>query len=225
LIVGVVFVALCGAGAYYVYQNLQAIGAKVAREAAVAVIEDLDLSDEEKRKIIAQIDRVVDEYEAGRITLEEVGSVLEELAESPLTSLIVVYAAMENYVGPSGLSDEEKTDAKRTFQRIARGFAENKISQDDIETALDYVSTTTETGERQFSESVTDEQLRAMLDECNRVADEAGIPDEDFEIDVAQEFKRAVDRALGVDTPDEPVAPADDAAPEDAVKPQAGESS
>jgi len=223
LIAAVVLVALCGVGAYYVYTNLQEIGAKVAREAAVAVIEGLELPVEEKREVIAQIDRVVDEYRAGHITLQEVGSVFEELANSPLMGLIMVYAATEKYVEPSGLSDEEKEDAKRIFQRIARGLTEEKISGEDLEAALDHVSTTSETGERQLSESVSDEQLQSMLEECNRVADEAGIPDEDFEIDVAREFKRAVDRALGVDTPDEETVPDDDA-PEDAVEQQTGKS-
>jgi hypothetical protein len=59
-----------------------------------------------------------------------------------------------------------------------------------------------------------------MLAECKRVADEAGIPDEEFVIDVGAEFKRSVDRALGVDTPDEQAAPPDDAPEEDAVEQQ-----
>ena len=70
LIACVVLVAVCGVGAYLIYRNIKAIGTKFAREAAVAVIEDLDLPPEEKHEVIAQIDRVVDEYKAGRITLE-----------------------------------------------------------------------------------------------------------------------------------------------------------
>lgn len=186
-------VVMCGAGTWYAFKKLP----DFARNTAVTAIEQSDLSDEDKRVVVEQVDRVVNEYKAGNISLEQVGEVFEEFAQSPLMNVLLAKAAMEKYVSPSGLSDEEKTEAKMTLERAARGVFEKKISQGELETTLDMISTKTG-NQRQFANSLSDDELRKFLAECKRLADAAEIPEEPYEVDVGGEVKKAVDRALNV---------------------------
>jgi len=154
-----------------------------------------------------EVDRVVDQYRTGQITLEDLGRIFEELAKSPLMQYIVIYAVEKQYVEPSGLTGEEKQAAHLTLQRVLRGMHEQKIQQDDLEPALDHLSVKKQDGRRQMRNVVTDGELRKFLAECQRVADQAGVPVEPFEIKISEEFRNAVDRALR--SPHKPETPAD----------------
>lgn len=201
LVLGLVCLAICGVGGYLGVKNAP----DWAHRAVVAAVNDSDLSAEDKQKITAEMDRLLAEYKAGNVSQEQVRSALEELGKSPLPVLIMAYAAMENFVTPSGLSDTEKAEAKLAFQRIARGTFQKKIDPDDLETALNYVSKKDFNGNRQLKSRVSDEELRSLVKECTRVADEAEIPNEPFEVEFAAEVKRIVDRALGTTPADETV--------------------
>ncbi|MBI2477704.1 MAG: hypothetical protein HYV60_03370 [Planctomycetia bacterium] len=194
VLLGLMFVGilLCGFGTWYVVKKAP----DWARDAIVSGIEGSDLTAEDKQIVTEQVDRVVDDYKAGKITMQQLGEIAQELSESPLLPLMMAMAAEEAYVKPSGLSDEEKEQAERTFQRVARGVFEKQIDTDELNTALDFVSTADANGNRQFKNPVTDEDLRLMLTELKRLADETEIPDEPYEVNVGAEFKAAVDRVL-----------------------------
>lgn len=167
-----------------------------SRNMLVSTIEASELPADQKQRIVAQIDRVVSEYKAGRASFQQVSSVLSELADSPLFSLSMAYAAAVQYIEPSGLGAEEKEEARIALQRVARGVYEKRISVEQLDPALDYVSTRQPNGQRQFAENVTDQELRALVAECRRLADDHDIPPGPFEVDIAAEVQRAVDRAL-----------------------------
>jgi hypothetical protein len=162
----------------------------------VSVVRDSDLEEEEKQAIIAQVNRVVDQYQSGKITTEDLGRIMEELAESPLMGAILIRSVEVKYIEPSGLSEEEKADARVTLQRVLRGMYEEKLKPDDIEAAMELVSYETANGQRQLKDRVSDEELRAFLQECKLQADEAEVPDEPYEVQISEELKRAIDRAL-----------------------------
>jgi len=123
--------------------------------------------------------------------------VLRNLGESPLFALAMVYGAEKKYVEPSGLSDQEKKDARLALQRAARGVYEKTISQNSIQRAMDRISTAGPNGERQLKERITDDELKAFLKDLKDLADKAEVPEEPFEVDIGEEFKKAVDKALG----------------------------
>ncbi|HRX79084.1 MAG: hypothetical protein H6821_00355 [Planctomycetaceae bacterium] len=194
VLLGLMFVGilLCGLGTWYVVKKAP----DWARNAIVSGIEGSDLTDEDKQIVTEQVDRVVDEYKAGRVSIEQLVEISQELSNSPLLTLMMAMAAEEAYVKPSGLSDEEKEQAERTFERVARGVFEKQIETDELNTAMDFVSTVDSNGNRQFKSPVADEDLRLMLAELKRLSDEAEIPDEPYQVNVGAEFKAAVDRVL-----------------------------
>ncbi len=199
LIMLVLFAVACGGcvyAVYYVTVNAKAMLADAIREALIQSIQDSELRDEDKTVIIAQANRVTDEFKAGRITVEDLTTILQNLGESPLISLGVVYVIEEKYVKPSGLSQEEKDEAKLSLQRAARGVFEKKISQQDLEAVSDQISDVDADGNRQLKESISDEELRTFLADLKQLADDAEIPEEPFEVNIGDEFKKAVDKSL-----------------------------
>lgn len=167
----------------------------------VSIVNQSDLPADQKRRIVVQVDRLVGEYKAGRVSFQQLQQVAQEFGESPLFGLMVVFAASEKYIQPSGLTDAEKKDARIAMQRLVRGVYEKVITPDKVDVVLDFVSKKDAQGNRKFEDTVTDEKLRAMIAECRRMADEAKVPDGPFEIDAAAEVEKAVDRAIAKPAP------------------------
>jgi hypothetical protein len=196
LIVAVVGLLICGGVAWYVVRNFKTLATNLARQAIVSAVEQSELDPAEKTAVIAEVDRVIDQYRSGQISTEDLAKIMQGLAESPVMGAILVFSIDAKYVQPSGLSDEDKQGAKRTLQRVLRGAAEKKLSHAQIEAALEPVTKGTSEDNRQLKETVTDEELRRFLEQLKQLADEAEIPDEPFEVKISDEFRQAVDRAL-----------------------------
>jgi hypothetical protein len=187
---------LCGGAVWYVASNVKRVAADAIRNGVVSGVNSSELSDEDKQKIVVQIDRVVDDFKAGKINLEDLGKIAEELSETPLIGAAIIFMADEKYVKPSGLSDEEKDAARRTLQRVARGVHENKLTMSDLNGSIELISTTGLDGERQLKDSLTDDELKEFMASLKQKADDVEVPDEEFKIDIGNSFKEAIDRAL-----------------------------
>jgi hypothetical protein len=199
LVVFGIFLCLCGGVAWFLHANIgriRAFAADTAREAIVSGIRESNLDEQEKEAVVVQVDRLVERYKSGDITLEQLGRVMEELAQSPLMGVLVMVSVDAQYIQPSGLSADEKEQAQRTMQRVLRGFLEEKIRQEELEEAMDFVMDRREDGSRDMKDSVSDDDLRAFLSQLKERADAAEIPDEPFEVDISEEFGQAVERAL-----------------------------
>ena len=191
-----VLALLCAGGTWYTVRNAPRLGADLTRSTLTQFVENSELKPEDKRAVIAQIDRVAAKYKRGEITLEQVTQIGEEIMQGPLMVLLMALAAEEQYLNASGLSAEEKAAAKRTVQRVGRGVVEKKITEEELDPLLDHVSTKGANGQRAFAEKLTDEQLRQFLTEAKALVDAKGIPDEPYQVDVGAQLKSAVDRVL-----------------------------
>jgi hypothetical protein len=196
LIIGVVSIVICGGAGWYAARNFKRLVSDAARQAIVSSIEQTELDPTEKQALVVQVDRVIDQYRTGEISLEDLARILDELSKSAVMQGIVIAAVETAYVEPSGLSDEEKQAAHLTLQRVLRGMHDERIKPGDLDTALAYVSNEVEDGQPQLKNRLTDDELRSFLAECRRVADQAEIPAEPFQIKFSDEFRQAVDRAL-----------------------------
>jgi hypothetical protein len=207
--VGLVCALLCVGGVWYVKQNAGKWVAGMAREVIVAVIEESEIADEEKAEVIAQVDRVVNAYKQGRISEQDLERLMQEFQSSPAFMMISAWGLEKAYLDPSGLSDEEKEAGRRSIQRAFRGLVEKKITQeqfarvmpqDNSDVRMD-VAATTDGGKAVVKNSerpgqaLTDEEVRKLLADLKKLADDAEIPDEPFEIDISDEVKKAVDQA------------------------------
>ena len=186
-----VCVLLCAGGGYYVWKQMP----NWIEEGVVTLIDKSELPADDKGELKHQVHRISSGLRDGSITLEQLGKIAETGLKKPFTLLIISLVESE-YVRTSGLSDEEKVAATRTIQRIARGLIEDKVKDESLDQVMASISTKDQNGVRQPKDHVSDDELRAFLKEAQRLADEANIPDEEYEIRLAPEFKKVIDSVL-----------------------------
>jgi len=216
---GVIVVSglMCAGLVWYVQQNFGKMVAGIAREGIVATIEASEIPEDEKKDVIAQVDRVVNAYKAGEIDEKDLERLMEEFQGSPAFLLISAWGLEKSYLEPSGLSDEEKEQGRRTIQRAFRGLCEKKISQQQFQAVVptpDADNTHADLEAEMEAEGdappmppmppapppggspLTDDKVRQMLTDLKKLADDAGISDEPYTIDIGDEVKKTVDQAL-----------------------------
>lgn len=216
VVLGVVLLAAV-IGGVWVYNNWRTFAADAGSEAIVAVIEDSQLAQDQKDAIIARVDTLAEDFKTGLIDFEDLANVAVELAESPLLPLGAVTLAQHKYVQPSNLTDEEKAAAELALGRYARGIFEETIDMDDINKVLAPISDQDFEGNLELKkpENVTEDELREFIALAKASADEAQIPEEAFELDIAAEVNKAIDQALGIAPQITEAAPGDDAPTEE----------
>ena len=164
----------------------------------VEAVDDSQLSDDDKAVFKAEIRRVAQAYKSGEISHKELVEIGGNLLESPLFVVGLVEVVKQQYIVPSGLDQQEKDDATLILQRTARGVIEKRINPDELTNAVRYLAEQDAEGNWQLRDraDVTDDDLRAFLAECRQLADAADIPEEEYQVDIGDEFKKVVDEAL-----------------------------
>jgi len=205
--VGIVLALLVGGGIFVATQwkNWAAAGINAMAE---AMTQQSDLPQEQKDRIRASIKGVAEDFKAGKISTEQLGKVMEEIGASPLLPVGIVAAAEQKYLKPSGLPQEEKDAGKRTMQRFTRGLFEKKIPEADAQKVLEPISqgkftislsdpTREASQEFRLKDKVNDAELRDFLARAKAKADEKQIADEEFQVNIAEELEKAINKALG----------------------------
>ena len=194
VLMGVLMVSfvVCGGIVYYGFVYLP----EQYRANTYAVIDTSHLNEGDKLAARQQIDRVVGEYKAGRISVSRTLMILQGLRESAIFPLATIVHAEQRYVKPSLLTNDEKTAAKLALQRLAYGVFEQFIIDEELAPLLEYIVTDPH-GERVvFKDLIAEDELRLFLTVCKLTADDAQVPDEPFEVNFGAAFKRIVDEAL-----------------------------
>lgn len=202
----VVLALLCGGGVWWTTRNFDRVVAMAAREFIVAMVNDSELPAQEKTEVIAQVDRVVNAFKARKISQEELQKIVEELQKSPVFTAIGAWGLDKIYIEPSGLSADEKEQGRRTVERAMRGLFEKKINEVDFQESLPRMEEQAAMNQPPGgpprirppprNDPISDEEVREMLTDLKKLADDAAIPDEPFQIDVGDEVKKVVDKAL-----------------------------
>jgi len=196
-LIGATIVVLMGAGAaWWVLNNWKGWLVTGGTQVIEAGIDDSKLPDQEKVELKAELKRLRNGYREGKISDEQVLRVVETLVQSPLMRMLIVAAVETHYVVNSGLSDEEKTDAKVELQRFASGMMSKKISQEDLDEVLSHIADRDENGNLKIRETVSDKELREFLAAVAKKADAAEIPAKIEPVDPSDTLKQIIDNAL-----------------------------
>jgi hypothetical protein len=160
------------------------------------MIDDSALPAQEKVEINEQVDRLATAFRENRISMEQWGEFMNNMAQSPLMTSLVASAVEQMYFAKSGLSAEEKEAGNITLQRFLRGIVDKKIDQRGIDAAMAHVATRRSNGGWEIRQNVSDPELRAFLDTAKSEADKAGIEATPPDFDPSEEFKRIVDEVM-----------------------------
>ena len=180
----------------WIAMNWKTWAADASKAVTAQVVAQSSLKPEEKARIIKRIDQLADDFKSGKLSPEQAGKVLEQIAQSPLFPIALVMAAEEKYVKPSGLSADDKTAAQVTLQRFARGAFEKKIPEADLNEVMQLLMQKQADGSDQLKRVLTDAELTTFLEKAKQKADKAEVPDEPFNVNIADELEKAIDRAL-----------------------------
>ena len=177
-----------------VVMNFKKIAATGARAVIVEGINNSQLPEEQKTELIQQVDALAGEFKENNISMEQFAAIAKELAEGPILPLGMFMMVDVKYVKPSGLSAEEKEDAALQIQRFTRGVAEGAIPKETLQSSFGMLAVTDTQGNQRLKESLTDDELRAFIGQLKATADEAKVLNEPYEVDIAAEFRKAVER-------------------------------
>lgn len=163
------------------------------------IVNDSNMPQDQKDRVVAKVASIGDDFKNGKITFAQLGQVMEAIAEGPILPLGMTAALESQYIKPSALTADEKTAATRTLERLARGIAEKKIKMDDVKLIVAPISQPSSGKEFRLkpANQVTPDQLRAVLADAKKRADDAQVPDEPYTVNVADALDEAVKQALG----------------------------
>jgi len=200
-IAAVILLILVVIGSWYVAQNARGWGASLFATGVNSAVDQSTLPDEQKQAIKTRVDHVKEEFTAGNITLEQIGQAMENLDVENLIAAGVAQYVGTGVMNSSQLTDEQKAAGQQTMNRVATGLLDGKISNSEVETAIAPMLDQTGSGDWQFKQNPTSEELQQVLENANELADKAGIAEEVPEVDFAQRVGEAFDEALGTTQP------------------------
>lgn len=193
--IGCLLLVVIGIGVWLA-MSWKGFAANITKQAAADAVAKSSLTPDDKARVLKRINQLADDFEAGKVSTEQVSRVMQQVANSPLLPLGMVMAADENYLKPSGLSAEEKEAGRRTLQRLARGAFEKRISERDTHEVMKLVMERQPDGREQIKNRLTDDELKAFLEKAKEKADASAVPDEPFDVNIADEIEKAIDNAL-----------------------------
>jgi nitrogen fixation protein FixH len=205
VVLGIIIAALVF-GAWYTSQNWRGWVAPPIRQAMTDGLAQASLPDEQRVALENEINGLIDSFEQGNLSMQEIGLIAQEFVESPLLPAAIVMGFDKSYYEPSTLSEEEKLEARKQMSRFIHGLTSEQIVLTKVDDTMAPISDpqgeiVIDTGSMSVKlkspERVTPEELREVTALMKTAADEAQIEDVLIEINVAQEFTEMVDRALG----------------------------
>ena len=194
IIFGVLFLCVVISGVY-VALHWKQWAANAANAAAQGIVQESGLPDDQKEEILAEIRNLGDDFKTGKISTEELGQIMKNVAESPLIALAGVQAARQKYIEPSDMTEKEKAAGVFLLQRLARGGYEQKNSQERLDDVVKPIADLRANGNWRLKEHPTRMEIDQFLDNAKARADEAMIPNEPFDLNIADELRKAIHRA------------------------------
>ncbi len=199
LIAIIVTVAILIGVGIYIASNFKHWAAEGVTVAMTLVIEGSALPDEEKSEIIGILDQLKEDFQTDDITLEELGLILQTIPSCPALSIGMMIQFEASYVETSTLSDEEKIEANLPLNRFAQGLSGGTISWEEAHEVSEPLTDIDAEGKQTLKEpgEITDDEIRQVLAAAKQAADNAGIPGVKIEIDISDEFQKAIEEAIG----------------------------
>ena len=213
-VLGVVAV-LAVVGGIIVFMNWRGWMSAGMNSAMKTAVAESQLSPEQAGRINTQIDQLTDAFNSGDLTFEDMAKVVQALENHPLLGVGVLEFIEYNSLKTPGLTDEERAAGTRATQRLQRGMIEQGLTIKDIEAVLEPVSQRDSDGDLQPLQNPTAPQVRLYIDAARQQADDLGIADEPYDVDVAEQIERLINDTLGREVVSAP--PAADADPQDGM--------
>lgn len=184
-----------------------------------AAVQESKLPTEQQGRINTQIDQLTAAFEAGDVTFEDFGKVLQAMENHPILPVGVLEFIEYNSLKAPGLTDEEKAAGTLATQRLQRAMIDGQMVLSDLEAVMEPISQRGPDGDLQPIQNPTAPQVRLYIEGAQKKADELGVANEPYDVDMAEQIERLINDTLGREVvsappaageaPAEPVVPAD----------------
>lgn len=242
VVVFLLLLAIGGLLTYFIATNWRGWFAGGTEAMITQVINDADIPDSEKEEVKAIVSGLRTDFENEVISVEDFGTIIEGFTESPLIPAVVASESYRKYYDENpDLTDDDKAVAKLEIGRFARGIFEQSLGDAEIVEVLEPI--TLPAGSNSGGRVRVDfggvevtlkqpaqcsvEELRQVTLNARAAADDAGVPNEPFTVDLSDELQKIVDESLGrapaAGTPMLNTAPATPTPPAPSVDDDAGE--
>ena len=179
-------------GGIYVAMHLKEWAADFANVAATEIIKESGLPADQRDLILADIKQLGEDFKSGKISTEQLGNIAKTITESPLIPLAGVQLARIKYIEPSDMTSDEKAAAILAVQRFARGVYEKKIPKEAVDEVTTPIATRKGNGGLSLKENPTRMELDQFIANAKASADAAMIPNEPFDLNIAEELSKAL---------------------------------
>jgi len=199
IVLGVIL--LCVAlGAIYVAMNWKSWTVNIANIATENIVKESGLPDDQKVEILSEIKQLGFDFKSGKISTQQMAEVVKSISEGPLIPLAGVQMARHKYIEPSSMATTEKEAAILTVQRFARGIYEKKIPKQELDEVVKPISEPSPNGRWRLKDNPTELEISQFVANAKVRADAAMIPDEPFDLNIADELKKAIRGNKGTET-------------------------
>jgi hypothetical protein len=182
---------------------------------ASAMLEGLQLPPEEKEAALAPVREMAEKIKKGEITGQQGEAMARALAEGPLFLVIMLRATEVNQMKSPLLPPDEQAALHTNVTRLAQGLFDGRVARTNAEEVLSAVYTTTRKpggGIKVEAKSpLTPDQQTTFIAAVKKAADDAGIEDLEFKIDIAAEIRKVIN--AGLNAPPAPPAASNAPAP------------
>lgn len=192
--------ALVAIGATWLFTAGKTVVSNKVRESIAAKIEESGLPPEQQAALKVELDRLTDGFQDGKISMEMLIKILEDINQSPAMAIVRYYQANGDPLQRSTITQAQREAAMKTIHRFIFGIFEEKIPESAVEELIDPFIL--ERGKKKnyddvtFRTDIADEELFDALDKAKAYADAANIPSKDLSPDIASEVREIVDRIL-----------------------------
>ena len=175
---------LCIGGSWFAINSGMDALIEASHEGLVTMVEESQLPSDQVDSVKMDLDRLREAALAREIDLERLEGLEGEFKRTISLGFVQWYEI--EVIASVQFEEDERLAAQRVMERLARGIQEGAIDLEDVDLNVKIDEETMENG-------YDPAEVRADIDRVRAKVDEAGIPDEPFQVDVAEEFARLVD--------------------------------
>jgi len=200
IVLGVIFggcILICAGCLTFAYFKGKPFMADVFRQVAAVPLDSDRLPQEQKDRIQASIDRVVSGVKANQIGYVKLAEIMDKLSTGPYANLAMIELARSRIAVLLDQDQKRWEEASLVIDRLARGVSEGRIAGERLERVLAHVTQTGTQVAREVKPSLTEVEAEDFLEAAGKEVERAKIPSEPYQVDLAGELQKAIDKVLG----------------------------
>jgi hypothetical protein len=193
-----VVAGMLAVGGVYLYNNFKRLTAETAVQAVRQGIRESELPAEQQTAIIQRVEELANDFRSGDLTMEEMFEIGQRIIESrAVIASGAEFVVRKEILDGAALDQDEQTHVDRLMDRLARGIVSEQLEFADFESVKDIILVRGEDDEYRLKEHLSREDVDEFIGALEALVDEADIPDEPFEIDLAAELDRIIENVRG----------------------------